>query len=84
MMFLKGHFKEEGMQLDKNTLNMLLALNDAQLVNVIKTISEKSGLDLSSFNITGNDVKSIRKALENASDDDIKRAQESLNSFKRK
>lgn len=72
------------MQLDKNTLNMLLALNEAQLVNVIKTISEKSGLDLSSFNITGNDVKSIRKALENASDDDIKRAQESLNSFKRK
>ena len=44
------------MQLDKNTLNMLLALNDAQLTNVIRTISEKSGLDLSSFNITANDV----------------------------
>ena len=72
------------MQLDKNTLNMLLALNDAQLVNVIKTISEKSGLDLSSFNISSNDVKSIRRALENASDEDIKRAQESLNNFKRK
>ena len=72
------------MQLDKNTLNMLLALNDAQLVNIIKTISEKSGLDLSSFNITQNDVKSIRHALENASDEDIRRAQESLNGFKRK
>ena len=72
------------MQLDKNTLNMLLALNDAQLTNVIRTISEKSGLYLSSFNITSNDVKSIRHALENASDEDIKRAQESINNFKRK
>ena len=72
------------MQLDKKTLNMLLALNDAQLTNVIRTISEKSGLDLSSFNITANDVKSIRHALENASDEDIKRAQESINNFKRK
>ena len=72
------------MQLDKKTLNMLLALNDAQLTNVIRTISEKSGLDLSSFNITSNDVKSIRRALENASDEDIKSAQESINNFKRK
>ena len=72
------------MQLDKKTLNMLLALNDAQLTNVIRTISEKSGLDLSSFNITSNDVKSIRRALENASDEDRKRAQESINNFKRK
>ena len=72
------------MQLDKNTLNMLLALSDAQLTNVIRTISEKSGLDLSSFNISSNDVKSIRHALENASDEDIKRAQESINNFKRK
>ncbi|MBQ7292441.1 MAG: hypothetical protein IJW79_01735 [Clostridia bacterium] len=72
------------MQIDKKSLNMLLSLNDAQLVNVIKTISEKSGLDLSSFNITANDVKSIRYALENASDEDIKRAQESINNFKKR
>ena len=71
------------MQLDKNTLNMLLAMNDGQLVNVIKAISEKSGLDLSSFNITSNDVQSIRRALENANDEDIKRAQESLNKLKK-
>ncbi len=72
------------MQIDKNTLNMLLALNDAQLVNIIKTISEKSGLDLSSFNITTNDVKSIRHALETASEEDIRKAQESINKFKKK
>jgi len=72
------------MQIDKKSLNMLLSLNDAQLVNVIKTISEKSGVDLSSFNITANDVKSIRYALENASDEDIKRAQESINNFKKR
>lgn len=72
------------MQIDKRTLNMLLALNDTQLVNIIKTISEKSGLDLSSFNITDGDVKSIRRALQNASDEDIKKAQESINKFKNK
>ena len=72
------------MQIDKRTLNMLLALNDTQLVNIIKTISEKSGLDLSSFNITSNDVKSIRRALASATDDDIKKAQDSLNKFKNK
>ena len=72
------------MQLDKNTLNMLLALNDTQLVNVIKTISEKSGLDLSSFNITAGDVKSIRHSLESASDEDIKKARESLEKIKKK
>ena len=72
------------MQLDKNTLNMLLSLNDTQLVNIIKTISEKSGLDLSNFNISSNDVQSIRYALENASDEDIKRAQESINNYKKR
>lgn len=72
------------MQLDKNTLNMLLTLNDTQLVNIIRTISEKSGLDLSNFNITTNDVRSIRSALENATDEDIKKAQESLNNLKKK
>ena len=72
------------MQLDKNTLNMLLTLNDTQLVNIIRTITEKSGLDLSNFNITTNDVRSIRSALENATDEDIKKAQESLNNLKKK
>ena len=72
------------MQFDKNSLNMLLALDDAGLLKIIKTVSEKSGLDLSSFNITPNDVMSIRRALENATDEDLKRAQESINNFKRK
>lgn len=72
------------MQLNRNTLNMLLSLNDTQLINVIKTISEKSGLDLSSFNITATDVESIRNALKNASDDDIRAAQENLNKLKNK
>lgn len=72
------------MQLNRNTLNMLLSLNDTQLINVIKTISEKSGLDLSSFNITATDVESIRTALKNASDDDIRAAQENLNKLKNK
>ena len=71
------------MQIDKKNLNMLLSLNDTQLVGIIKTLSEKSGLDLSNFNISANDVNSIRRALESASDEDIKKAQESINNYRK-
>lgn len=71
------------MQIDKKTLSMLLSLNDTQLVGIIKTLSEKTGLDLSNFNISAEDVNSIRRALERASDEDIKKAQESINNYRK-
>ena len=44
------------MQLDKKTLQKMLALDDARLTAVIRSLAENSGLDLSTFNISPNDI----------------------------
>lgn len=73
---------ETDMQLDRNMLEKLLSLNDSQLSAVIRSLAQSSGLDLSSFNISPNDISSIRSALSGATDEDIKRAQDQLQSRK--
>ena len=67
------------MQLDRNAINRMLTLNDNQLKNLIRSLAENSGLDLSSFQISPDDVASIRRALSSATDADIARATEQLN-----
>lgn len=64
------------MQLDRKALQRMLTLNDQQLISVIRSLAEHSGLDLSSFPINSNDVNSIRSALSGATDDDIRRVAE--------
>lgn len=66
------------MQLDRNAINRMLTLNDAQLKALIRSLAQSSGLDLSAFNISENDVESIRRALAGATDADIARAAEQL------
>jgi len=66
------------MQLDRNALEKLLNMNDAQLKYVITKLATDAGLDLGSFNISSNDISSIRHALGNATDEDIARAAEQL------
>ena len=70
------------MQINKRTIDMLLSLNDKQLMEMVNTIVAKSGIDLSVFNISKNDIESIRKGLRSATDEDIKKAQAILDSFK--
>lgn len=70
------------MQINKKTIDMLLSLNDKQLMDIINQIVEKSGIDLSTFNISKNDIESIRNGLMNASDEDIKKAQSILNGLR--
>ena len=71
------------MQLDQKTLQKLLLLNDAQLTAVIRTLAENSGLDLSSFHIRPDDINSIRSALSGATDQDLARAAEQLQNFRK-
>ncbi len=66
------------MQLDRNAIHRMLSLNDEQLKNLIRSLATNSGLDLSSFQISPNDVASIRRALRDATDADIARAAEQL------
>ena len=72
------------MQLDRNAINRMLSLNDNQLKSLIRSLAENSGLDLSSFQISPNDVESIRRALTGATDADIARAAEQLNQHKKR
>ncbi len=71
------------MQLDRNALDRLLSMNDNQLKYVITKLAVDNGLDLSTFNITGSDISSIRSALQNATDQQLELAAEQLRRGKR-
>ena len=66
------------MQLDRNALKRLLSMSDSQLKYVITKLAVDNGLDLSTLNITGSDIKSIRNALQNATDQQLELAAEQL------
>ena len=70
------------MQLDRKTLERMLSLNDDQLRGIILSLAENSGLDLSDFSISPNDIKSIRSALSGAGDEELRRAAEQLRGFR--
>ena len=60
------------MQIDRNALEGLLALNDRQLLTVINRLASESGIDPSQFNIDVSSVASIRQAISGASDEELK------------
>lgn len=66
------------MELDKNMLSRLLMLDDDSLLNAITIIARESGIDPSKLGLCNIDTKKLRSALENADDDDIRRASELL------
>lgn len=70
------------MQLDRNAINKLLSLNDFQLKVVISRLLKENGIDPSMLNIDTKNMASIRRSLENATDEDIKRATDFISGFK--
>ena len=68
--------------LDKNSINMLLSLNDDQLTKVIKKIASDAGIDPTTLNIGSKELLGLRTALSGATDSDIARAGELLKQFK--
>lgn len=70
------------MQLDRNAINKLLSLNDFQLKIVISRLLKENGIDPSMLNIDTKNMASIRRSLENATDEDIKRAADFISGFK--
>ena len=71
------------MQLDERAVNRLLSLNDKQLEELIRRIGTESGIDLSTFRITSTDASSIRSALKSFTSEDLQRANDALNAYKR-
>ena len=61
------------MQIDKSSLDKLLALNDRQLQTIMIRLAAQSGIDPKEFNIDLESVASIRKALTNATDEDLQK-----------
>ena len=64
------------MQLDRKTINRLLALDDDQLRAFIRNLAERQGLDLSAFRLSINDSAGIRRVLSEADDETLRRIAE--------
>lgn len=61
------------MQINRESLNKLLSLNDFQLKMMINRLAAQSGIDPAQFNIDPSSIESIRKALSSATDADLER-----------
>lgn len=59
------------MNFDKKSLNKLLALNDEELVRVIKEIATEGGIDADTLKIGKSDILKIRMFLSMAGEEDI-------------
>lgn len=60
------------MELKRENIDKLLLLNDWQLKMIIQKIAKESGIDPAQFNIDLASIESIRYALKNATDEDLK------------
>ena len=70
------------MNLDKNSINMLLSLDDARLSVVIRQLAASAGIPASSLTLGENELKGIRQALTMATDGDISRAAELIKNYR--
>ena len=70
------------MQIDRRSLEKLLTLNDRQLSTVIARLLAESGIDPASFNIDPKDIVGLRRAIANASDEDLKLVAEQYESYR--
>lgn len=71
------------MTLDRNAVEKLLALNDKQLMLVIKKLTAEAGIDPSLIQFTPANVQALRTALSMATDEDLARAGEQLARMKK-
>ena len=70
------------MTLDKNSINMLLSLDDKHLAAVIRQLAAGSGIPAENLKLGPAEISGIRSALSMATDGDISRAAELIKSYK--
>ena len=70
------------MMLDKRSIDMLLALDDAKLAQVISRLIGDAGIDPSTVKLGHSELMGIRSALSGATDKDIARAIELIKGYK--
>ena len=66
------------MQLDRNAVKTLLALDDAQLKYVVSKVAVNMGIDTSYFGLNSGDMSAVRKRLSELSDEDLREAQRQI------
>lgn len=71
------------MQIDKNAVNALLALDDARLNFLIKNMAQKIGLDLASFGLDGADINAVRQKLADITDAELELAQRQIDEHRK-
>lgn len=74
--------KDYSMTLDKNSINMLLSLDDARLAIVIRQLAASSGIPADSLKLGSAELAGIRSALSMATEGDVSRAAELIKSYK--
>ncbi len=70
------------MKIDKNTVDKLLRQNDDQLWRTVQMIAAQGGVNLSGVG-RPRDLSRLRSALSTMTENDISRAMEIVNSYKR-
>ena len=73
----------QSMKIDKKTLDKLSSLPDDSLWQLIVTIGNASGIDLSEVMVRPEEMSKLRYAMGTLTDEDIGRASEILNSAKK-
>ena len=71
------------MEINREAIDKLLGLNDRQLKNIIQSLVKESGIDPAEFNIDTSNISSIRGALRNASDDELRQIAETYEANKK-
>lgn len=64
------------MQINRESLDKLLSLNDFQLKMMINRLAAQGGIDPAEFNIDPGSIESIRRVLSSATDKDLERIAE--------
>ena len=64
------------MQINRESLDKLLSLNDFQLKMMINRLAAQGGIDTAQFNIDPSSIESIRRVLSSATDADLERIAE--------
>ncbi len=71
------------MQIDKRTLQILLAMNDEQLSALLGKIAKESGITPADFGANPNDLNAVRQALGAATEEDLKRMNDLYADYRR-
>ncbi len=71
------------MQLDRNAIATLMALDDAQLKFIINRMAATVGIDTEYFGLKHRDVAAIRKRLGELTDADLAEAQRQIDAKNR-